>query len=132
MSKKLADLLRSPSPSTVPLDRREATMRAPSLIERFNQVSRDVFRSAADQPLGRLADLLGLTDLHGMSTAEPGPEVLSGMPSFGPGRVMPTLSATGRPLAYRLGPKEYAVTTGDDLGTVILDDVGEYLYVTHS
>lgn len=67
-----------PEPSSVPMDRRPAVMRAPSAVEKINDWLRGLYESAAKQPVGQVADALGVTGLAGMaSTAPSDPMLLS-------------------------------------------------------
>lgn len=50
------------------------TMRAATLGERASDTLRDVYESMAAQPLGQLLDLLGLSDLQGISESFTDPE----------------------------------------------------------
>ena len=101
------DLLMAPVPSHAPTPPRSPeAIRAPTRTERINQVARNVYEALAEQPLGRLADLLGLTDLAGMASPETPQSVTAMVPMdpFGGG----LRTAARAPIrAYHGSPHNY-------------------------
>ena len=70
-------------------------MRAPTKKERVGDFLRGAYETVAEQPLGRIADLLGMSDFEGMAKTFTTPDdgVRMGMMPGGPGK---GLAAIGR------------------------------------
>lgn len=75
----IADILRrlaDQTPPSVPLDRRPAVMRQPTIPETVNDLLLQFYQAAAEHPIGRISDALGLSDVQGMAHPIPGPSML--------------------------------------------------------
>ena len=80
---------RPAAPAPAPRPRPRPQVRAATTVERVNDRAQDVYEAAAASPAGKLADLLGVSDLAGMvrSFSEPA-EVLMGAPVPLPGELV--------------------------------------------
>lgn len=70
-------------------DRQTPVMRAPTTSERLRDTLRKLYEGASEQPLGQIADALGLSDLQGMADQESGDQPNTGLMLGMAGRKVP-------------------------------------------
>ena len=70
-------------------ERQTPVMRAPTTSERLRDTLRKLYEGASEQPLGQIADALGLSDLQGMADQESGDQPNTGLMLGMAGRKVP-------------------------------------------
>ena len=91
-----------------PMDRRPATIRAGTRTERFSDTLRDILAAAAEQPVGRVTDALGLTGFDALAN-EPPPDLSIGMMPDRPGAKLGDIikGLSSRRVLYHSSPGRY-------------------------